>query len=153
MVFVKFHERKTARSGPANPHMPGLRRPHTRHTSASAFVSLPQDGQRIDPDVLRNIAALVVGDAVALVEPHAEVDGAAREGTGRSARVPRPGDRGTTCWADHALLARLELSPMRSRHCCRQTRCPSQPESYECPQSVSTRVLGARAGTVGRAHV
>jgi len=58
--------------------MPGLRRPHTRHTGASAFVSLPQDGQRIDPDVLRNIA-LVGGDAVALVEPHAEVDEAARE--------------------------------------------------------------------------
>jgi len=61
--------------------MPGLRRPHTRHTSASAFVSLPHDGQRIDPDVLRNIAALVRGDAVALVEPHAEVDETVREGT------------------------------------------------------------------------
>jgi len=59
--------------------MPGLRRPQTRHTSASAFVNLPQDGQRIDPDVLRNIA-LVGGDAVA-VEPHAEVDEVAREGT------------------------------------------------------------------------
>src|SRR5437879_9887646 len=55
-AFVKFHERKICRSGPANPHMPGLRRPQTRHTGAAACVSLPQEGQRIDPVVLRNIA-------------------------------------------------------------------------------------------------
>src|SRR5882724_6938099 len=69
-TFVKFHERKIARRGPANPHMPGLRRPQTRQTAASAFVSRPQEGQRIDPDILRNIG--VPGgshSAAALIEP------------------------------------------------------------------------------------
>jgi hypothetical protein len=33
----------------------------------------------MDPDVLRNIAVLVRCDSIAFVEPHAEVDQAARE--------------------------------------------------------------------------
>jgi len=78
-AFVKFHERKICRSGPANPHIPGLRRPQTRHTGAEACVSLPHDGHRMDPDVLRNIAVLVRGDSIAFVEPHAQVDQAAVE--------------------------------------------------------------------------
>src|SRR4029434_282055 len=78
-TFVKLQERKTTRRGPAKPHIPGLRRPHTRQTAASAFVRRPRDRQRIEPEVLRTIAALVGLDAVALVEPHAEVDKAACE--------------------------------------------------------------------------
>src|SRR5262249_16018491 len=63
-AFVKFHVRKICRSGPANPPMPGLRRPQTRHTGAEAWVSRPHEGQRIDPDVLRNIAVLVLRHSV-----------------------------------------------------------------------------------------
>src|SRR4029434_4092351 len=90
-TFVKLQERKTTRRGPAKPHIPGLRRPHTRQTAASAVVRRPHDGQRIEPEVLRNIAALVGLDAVALVEPHAEVDKAAcerAEGEVRGRRAP-----------------------------------------------------------------
>jgi hypothetical protein len=87
--------------------MPGLRRPHTKHTSASAFVSLPQEGQRIDPEVLRNIA-LVRGDAVALVEPHAEVDEVAREGTEWSVRV----------LAVDRLVVHPSLNPTSARKAC-----------------------------------
>lgn len=47
-----------------------------RHTGASAFVSLPHVGHKIEPDVLRNIGLIVLrlGDAIALVEPDAEID-------------------------------------------------------------------------------
>src|SRR5919204_1934777 len=45
----------SARSGAAKPHMPGLRRPHTRHCAASALVRRPHDGHRMVPLVLRNI--------------------------------------------------------------------------------------------------
>src|SRR6266850_2647963 len=84
-TFVKFHERKIARRGPANPHMPGLRRPQTRQTGASAFVSRPQEGQRIDPDVLRNIGVPGGSHSVAaLIEPRTEIDAAA----GRRAKGP-----------------------------------------------------------------
>jgi hypothetical protein len=38
--------------------MPGFRRPQTRQTDASALVSLPQEGQRMEPDVLRNVVEL-----------------------------------------------------------------------------------------------
>src|SRR5215471_11015026 len=89
-AFVKFHERKICRSGPANPHIPGLRRPQTRHTGAWACVSLPHDGHRMEPDVLRNIV-VVARHAIAFVEPHAEVDQAAGEGAERSMRVALPG--------------------------------------------------------------
>src|SRR5437870_9296731 len=118
-MFVKFHARKIARSGPANPHMPGLRRPQTRQTGASAFVSLPQEGQRIDPDVLRNIGVRMEGRSAALIEPHTEIDEAAGE------RAEGP--------------VRLSVDGLVVH---------SWPESYECPQSVSTRVLDGLARTV-----
>src|SRR5262245_58618914 len=140
-TLVKFQVRKIARSGPANPHIPGLRRPHTRHTGASALVSLPHDGHRIDPEVLRNITALVGGNAVALVEPHAEIDEAARERAEGAVRVRRPGlgagaGRGTSRWSRAASPASWASPPTHSR--------PFQIESYEGPQSVSTRALGDR---------
>src|SRR2546426_1669461 len=70
-ALVKFQRRKSAPSGPPNPHMPGLRRPHTRHTGASALVRRPQEGQRIAPEVLRNIVvALLDRDAVSRSEEH-----------------------------------------------------------------------------------
>src|SRR2546422_7135848 len=96
-TLVKLRARKSARIGPANPHIPGFRRPQTRQTRASALVSRPHEGQRIAPLVLRNIgfpstarvAAIarrftVLGrlrrlDAITLVEPAAEIDQAAGE--------------------------------------------------------------------------
>jgi hypothetical protein len=53
-------------------------------------VSRPHEGQRIDPDVLRNIAVLVLRHPVALVEPHAEVDETAGEGAERPVSVALP---------------------------------------------------------------
>src|SRR5689334_7534516 len=74
-TFVKLPRAKSVRSGPAKPHIPGLRRPHTRHSAASALVRRPHDGQRMVPLVLRNIVvALGLRDAIALVEPHTEID-------------------------------------------------------------------------------
>src|SRR5437667_11421096 len=97
-TLVKLRARKSARIGPANPHIPGFRRPQTRQTRASALVRRPHEGQRIAPLVLRNIgfpstiggAAIVwhlavlgrLGrlDAITLVEPATEIDQAAGEG-------------------------------------------------------------------------
>src|SRR5438105_4868998 len=78
-AFAKFQDRKRRASGPPKPHMPGFRRPQTRHTGASALVSRPHDGQRIAPVVLRNIVAqihktagprAVGGDVVVHRRPH-----------------------------------------------------------------------------------
>src|SRR5262245_8365918 len=81
----------SARSGPAKPHMPGLRRPHTRHVGASALVSRPHDGHKMAPVVLRNIVFLRAWrNAVALVEPLAEVDQPARERAERTLRIAEP---------------------------------------------------------------
>src|SRR2546426_2801561 len=70
---TKLRRRNSARSGPAKPHMPGLRRPHTRHSRASALVSRPHDGHTIEPDVLRNTPAFGVRrlgrDAVRIAVP------------------------------------------------------------------------------------
>src|SRR5262245_10357687 len=92
---VKLRWRNTARNGPAKPHIPGLRRPHTRQTGASALVSRPQEGHRMAPEVLRNIAGDVVGaglrlDTVALVEPGPEVDQTALEGAEGPVRIAAP---------------------------------------------------------------
>src|SRR2546421_3997943 len=94
---TKLRRRNSARSGPAKPHRPGLRRPHTRHTGASALVSRPHEGQRIAPDVLRNIVVgrrRLVGsfgrNAITLVEPAAEVDQAAGQRAERTMRIPLP---------------------------------------------------------------
>src|SRR5215475_6965427 len=89
-TFVKFHVREICRSGPANPHIPGLRRPQTRHTAAEAWVSRPHEGQRIDPEVLRNIAILVRRHSVGLVEPPTEVDQPAGEGAEGPVGVAEP---------------------------------------------------------------
>src|SRR6185503_9885988 len=89
---VKLRRRKRRPSGPANPHIPGLRRPHTRQTGASALVSRPHVGQRIEPDVLRNIGLVVsrLGKTIALVEPDAEIDEPAGQRTKRTMRVAVP---------------------------------------------------------------
>src|SRR5712691_5193376 len=55
---TKFHRRKSVPSAPPNPHMPGLRRPQTRQTAASAFVKRPHAGHRMAPEVLRNIVTI-----------------------------------------------------------------------------------------------
>src|SRR5262245_5147422 len=88
---VKLRCRNSARRGPANPHIPGLRRPHTRHTGASALVRRPHEGQRMAPEVLRNIAGGIVRlvfrpDPVALVQPLPEIDQATDRGTERPVR-------------------------------------------------------------------
>src|SRR5690349_7861057 len=95
-MSTKLRRRKSMRSGPAKPHMPGLRRPHTRHSRASALVSRPHDGQRIEPDVLRNtvggglVAVGLALDAIALVEPDTEVDQAAAQRAERAVRIAGP---------------------------------------------------------------
>src|SRR5215510_12986043 len=121
----KFHERKIRRSGPANPHIPGLRRPQTRHTGAEACVSRPHDGHRMDPDVLRNIVVLVRGDSIALVEPHAEVDEPAGERAEWSMRVALPGRGFAARWAGHGTLGLSEGGIIRGWHRRRRTRRPS----------------------------
>src|SRR3989440_10921679 len=79
-TLVKLWRPNSARSGAAKPHIPGWRRPHTRQASASAVVRRPHEGHRMVPVVLRNIVlALFLRDAIALVEPHAEIDQAAGE--------------------------------------------------------------------------
>src|SRR5215470_2565099 len=90
-TLVKLCCPKIARSGAANPHIPGLRRPHTRHCSASAVVRRPHDGQRMVPVVLRNIVlALVLRNPVALVEPDAEVNQAAGQRAERPVWITVP---------------------------------------------------------------
>src|SRR2546425_2625486 len=84
-TLVKLWRPNSARSGAAKPHIPGLRRPHTRHAAAAALVRRPHDGHRMVPVVLRNIVLVVLlRDAIALVEPHAEIDQAAGERAERS---------------------------------------------------------------------
>src|SRR5437867_3938105 len=92
--------------------------------------------------------SLVEGDAAALVEPHAEVEEAAGEGAEGPVWVSRPGRGSHAGRAGHRALVWLELGTIRSGHRGRRTRRPSQLESYERPQSVSTRALGGPAGTV-----
>src|SRR5262245_9709983 len=145
-AFVKLHDRKICRSGPANPHIPGLRRPQTRHTGAEACVSLPHDGHRMDPDVLRNIAVLVRRNAIAFVEPHAEVDQAAGERAERSMRVGLPGRRLAAGRAGHGALGLSKGGVIRGWHGRATDASSIWLESYEGPQSVPTRALGARAG-------
>src|SRR5437667_4937268 len=95
-TLVKLWRPNSARSGAAKPHIPGWRRPHTRQASASAVVRRPHEGHRMVPVVLRNIVlALFLRDAIALIEPHAEIDQAAggRAAGGRAerpVRVPVP---------------------------------------------------------------
>src|SRR4029077_11140750 len=96
--------------------MPGLRRPQTRQTGAEACVSLPHEGQRIDPVVLRNIAILVRWRSVALVEPRAEVDEAAGERAERAVRVSLPRCSSAARGAGHGLLALPEGSIVGDRH-------------------------------------
>src|SRR5438128_993951 len=79
-TLVKLLRPNSARSGAAKPHIPGLRRPQTRHWAASALVRRPHEGQRMVPVVLRNIVfALRLRDAIAFVEPDAQIDQTAGE--------------------------------------------------------------------------
>src|SRR5687767_10080522 len=103
---VKLRRRNSRPSGPANPHMPGLRRPHTRHSAASAFVRRPHDGQRIDPVVLRNIVRRLRLDAISLVEPEPEIDEAARQAAEGAVRVVLPRDGRTASRAAYAARPR-----------------------------------------------
>src|SRR5436190_13821686 len=92
---TKLRRWNSARSGPAKPHIPGLRRPHTRHSRASALVSRPHEGQRMEPDVLRNTRGVVVvgrlgDDAIAFVEPDPEVNETAPQRAERPMRIAVP---------------------------------------------------------------
>src|SRR5262245_5722122 len=110
-TLVKLCRPKIARSGAAKPHIPGLRRPHTRHCSASALVRRPHDGQRMVPVVLRNIVLpLVLRNSIALVEPDAEVEQAA----GQRAEGP--------VWV---AVPRSALSARRARDFLRTRRRPN----------------------------
>src|SRR5207245_7529063 len=103
-ALMKFQRRKSVPRVPPKPHMPGLRRPQTRQTDASALVKRPHDGHRMAPDVLRNIVRMLdIVDAISLVEPDAEVDQAADEGTERTMRIAGP---------DHVGLARRTRQTM-----------------------------------------
>src|SRR5919197_6143772 len=99
-TLVKPPRPNSARSGAAKPHMPGLRRPHTRHCAASALVRRPHEGQRIVPVVLRNIAlAFRLRNAVPVVEPDAQIDQAAGERAERPVRIARPRGALPARWA------------------------------------------------------
>src|SRR5207237_10844237 len=79
-TLVKLLRPNSARSGAAKPHIPGLRRPQTRHWAASALVRRPHEGQRMVPVVLRNIVfALRLRDAIAFIEPDAQIGQTAGE--------------------------------------------------------------------------
>jgi hypothetical protein len=59
---------------------------------ASALVRRPHDGQRIEPDVLRNIVRRIRLDAILFVEPPAEVDEATCQSAEGPMRVVLPVD-------------------------------------------------------------
>src|SRR6476661_2786296 len=117
-----------ARSGPAKPHIPGLRRPQTRHSRASALVSRPHDGHRMEPVVLRNTRGFVVvgrlrHDAIALIEPDPEIDEAAAQRAERAIRIAVPGRRHAAARTGHTrhridrtgLLQKLSTYALRPR--------------------------------------
>src|SRR5688500_6892845 len=106
---VKLRRRNILPRGAANPHMPGLRRPHTRHSAASALVSRPHDGQRIDPDVLRNIVRRLRLDAIPFVEPEPEIDEPARQPAEGAVRVVLPCDGRTASRAANAARPRRAI--------------------------------------------
>src|SRR5688572_5110361 len=108
---VKLRRRKRRPSGPANPHIPGLRRPQMRHTGASAFVSRPHVGHRMEPDVLRNIGLVhaCFGKAVAFVEPDTEVNEPAGERAERPIPVFVPRRLRAACRARHAARRRHRM--------------------------------------------
>src|SRR5438874_10189359 len=127
-TFVKLPRPKTARSGPANPHIPGLRRPHTRHWAASAVVRRPHDGRRIVPVVLRNIVLpLGLRNAIALVEPDAQVDQAAGERAEGPVLVVVPRGALPACRTGHFLFAWRRSNVLRSRHPAKSYRQPTKP--------------------------
>src|SRR5919201_6684177 len=126
--LVKLPRPKTARSGAAKPHMPGLRRPHTRHWLASALVSRPHDGHRMVPVVLRNIAlAPLLLDAIPLVEPDAQIDQAAGERAERPVRIAMPRGALPARRAGDFLFARRRADVLRSRHPVGSYRRPTNP--------------------------
>ncbi len=79
MSCVGLPVRKIRRKISVSPHMPGRRRPQMRHSSASARVNLPHDGQRIVRVGLPNIVRRLARNDVAFVEPDAEVNQATGE--------------------------------------------------------------------------
>src|SRR4029453_8321017 len=119
-MSTKLGRRTSARSGPANPHMPGLRRRETTHAGASALVSRPQEGQRMAPVVLRNIVVRTRGNAVALVEPLAEIDQPRGQRAERSLSVAMP--RGLRPAGRTGHLATHRASVVRLRRCRFLTR-------------------------------
>src|ERR671936_1364508 len=115
-TLVKLPRPNSARSGAAKPHIPGLRRPHTRHCAASALVRRPHEGQRIVPVVLRNIAlAFRLRNAVPVVEPDAQIDQAAGERAEGPVRIVLPRRAVPARRAGHFLFARRR-AVLRSRH-------------------------------------
>src|SRR2546422_2841823 len=116
-TLVKLWRPNSARSGAAKPHIPGWRRPHTRQASASAVVRRPHEGHRMVPVVLRNIVlALFLRDAIALIEPHAEIDQAAGGRAERPVRVPVPRGALPARGAGDVAFARRRPNVLCSRH-------------------------------------
>src|SRR5919108_751281 len=116
-TLVKPPRPNSARSGAAKPHIPGLRRPHTRHCAASALVRRPHEGQRMVPVVLRNIVfALLLRDSIAFVQPDAQIDQAAGERAERPVRIAVPRGALPARRACDLLFARRRADVLRSRH-------------------------------------
>ena len=129
MALTKFHRRKSVPSAPPKPHMPGLRRPQTRQTGASALVKRPHDGQRMAPEVLRNIVGMVrFVDTITFVEPHAEDDQPADEGAKRTVRIAEPNDIGMAGRAREAM--HREGIVLSAHKACQLTDFPDACESF-----------------------
>src|SRR5438034_5034786 len=144
-TLVKLLRPNSARSGAAKPHIPGLRRPQTRHWAASALVRRPHEGHRMVPVVLRNIVLVVLlRDAIALVEPHAEIDQAAGERAERPVRVPVPRGALPARRAGDFLFAPRRPDVLRSRHPVGWYRRPTKPVNSTTfaltPSAASRRV-------------
>ena len=119
-TLVKLLRPNSARSGAAKPHIPGLRRPQTRHWAASALVRRPHEGQRMVPVVLRNIVfALRLRDAIAFVEPDAQIDQRQVSAMPRGAPPARR--------AGDFLFARRPADVPRSGHPVGSYRRPTNP--------------------------
>src|SRR5512145_1999802 len=131
-------------SAGVSPQAPGRRRPHTGHSEASARVSRPHDGQTMVRVGLPNMR-LVGGrerlacDAVALVEPHAEVEEAARQRAERTVRVGRPGRPLLTGGAAPATARRRRVRTVRE-----QSPAPRWDARRKASYSARTKPVNSR---------
>src|SRR5262245_60502607 len=121
MTDVTLPERNTVRKSDVSPHMPGRRRPQMRHSAASSRVSRPHEGQMIVRTSLRNIRCSfrgerLRGDAVALVEPHAQIHEATRERAEGPMGVGLPWHAPATSGAAHGAQARRGINHVEASY-------------------------------------